>query len=366
MRRSPITVFMLALATVFVSAQGTSFQEKAGFELEAQNYFEQADAFYDAGQMEAAAEYYAMVTDAEPQNVKAYYNLALANFNLKNYSKAEVTLEKLFQITPDDLEACELYGHILLNRGQAQKAVDCFDKVVNAGATDIRYVNRALAKIATRHTNEALNDFDLALQLNPQNFDACLGKGISLMELGQPKLAAAWLQQALSARPNDATALANLGVVQFQMGEKDTAMQNFRVAIWSARRSDIFLARAKCYLLDGNFSDAIADAKEALLMDGENAEVYAFIGEVELAKGDVAAAIESFGIAIDLEQGCASHYMDRANASIQGKFYYDAIADLYRALELEPYNENARTMLQAAYTHVDMDAQGKSLSGSEH
>jgi tetratricopeptide (TPR) repeat protein len=357
---------MLALATVFASAQGTSFQEKAGFDLEAQHFFEQADAFYDAGQMQDAADYYAAAADADPQNARAYYNLALANFNLKNYGKAAVALEKLFQITPDDLEATELYGHTLLSRGQATKAIECFDKVVGAEATDLRYVNRALAKIAIRHTNEALNDFDLALNLNPQNFDACLGKGISLMELGQPSLAAAWLQQALNLRPADATALTNLGVIQFRMGEREAAMQSFRSAIWSDRRSDVFLARAKCYLLDGNFSDAIADAKEAMLLDGENAAVYAFIGEVELAKGSTGDAIESFGIAIDLAPECADHYLGRAGASIQAKRYYDAVADLYRALELEPYNEKARTMLQVAYTQVDMDAQGRSLSRSEH
>lgn len=366
MRRSPITVFMLALATVFASAQGTSFQEKAGFDLEAQHFFEQADAFYDAGQMQDAADYYAAAAEADPQNVKAHYNQALANFNLKNYGKAAVALENLLQINPDDLEATELYGHTLLNRGQAAKAIECFDKVVGAAATDVRYVNRALAKIAIRHTNEALNDFDLALQLNPQNFDACLGKGISLMELGQPKLAAAWLQQALGIRPEDATALTNLGVIQFQMGEKEAAMQSFRSAIWTARRSDVFLARAKCYLLDHNFSDAIADAKEAMLLDGENAEVYAFIGEVELAKGSMDDAIESFGIAIDLAPDCTAHYIGRADASIQSKRYFDAVADLYRALELEPYSEKARAMLQVAYSQIDVDAQGRSLSRSDH
>jgi len=358
MRRFPITVFILLLSTVLAKAQGPIFQEKSGFGLETQHYFEQADAAFDAGNMESAAELYAVAFEADQQNTKALYNLALANFNLTNYGKAEVALDKLLQLTPNDTAAFELLGHTLLNRGKAERAVECFDIVLQAKATDARYVNRALAKIAIRHTDEALNDLDMALQLNPQNFEACLGKGITLMELGQPTLASAWLQKALEVKPADATALTNLAVIKYRMGEKPAAMDDFRAALRSSRQSGTYLARAKCYLLDQNFSDAISDAREAMLLDGENAEVYAFIGEVELAKGDVKAAVESFGIAIDLKPDQAAHYMKRADANIQGKQFYEAVADLYRALDLDPYNLEAKAMLQVAYSHIDVDVQG--------
>ncbi|MBK9013340.1 MAG: tetratricopeptide repeat protein [Saprospiraceae bacterium] len=366
MRRLPITALILVFATALFYAQGQGFQEKAGFELEAQHFYEQADAFYDAGAMEPAAEYYAAAFEADPQHAKALYNLALTNFQLKNYGKAEIALEKLFQLNPADTTAYELYGHTLLQKGQPDRAIDCFNMVLYAEPTDTRYVHRALAKISTHHTNDALNDFDEALRLNPQNFDASLGKGIALMELGQPKLAAAWLDQALSIRQGDATALTNLGVIKYQMGEKAEAMEAFREALQSSRQSDIFLARAKCYLLDHNYSDAIADAREAMLLDGENAEVYAFIGDVEVEKGAINDAIESFGIAIDLKPGHANYYLCRAEASIKGKMYYDAVSDLYRALDLEPYNPDAKVLLQTAYRHIDADVLGQSLSENNH
>lgn len=362
---SSITL-IFALTTAFIHAQGVQFHEKAGFELEAQHYFEQADQFYDAGEMESAAEYYAAAFEAEPQQTKALYNLALANFNLKKYGKAEVALQKLFELVPNDTAAYELYGHTLLENGKAEQAISCFDLVLNSTPTDARYVNRALAYISTQHTNEALDDFDAALRLNPQNFEANLGKGIAFVELDQPKLAAAWLEQALAIRPGDATALTNLAVINFQLGEKTAARDAFRNALRSVRQSDIYLARAQCYLLDKNYSDAIADAKEAMLLDGENAAVYAFIGNVELDKGDVADAVDSYGVAIDLKPEHADFYIRRASANITGKMYYEAVSDLYRALDLEPYNSEARKLLQTAYSQIDAAIQDQSITGNGH
>lgn len=366
MRKFPITAFIFAIATTLLYGQDQDFQEKSGFGLEAQHFVEQADVFFETGALEPAAEYYAAAVAADPQHAKALYNLALVNYELKNFGKAELTLERLFLLNPADTAAYELYGHTLLGRGQADKAIECFSILLNAAPTDERYVQRALVNIQTRHTAQALSDFDEALRINPQNFDACLGKGITLMEMGQPKLAAAWLEQALGIQPDDALALSNLAVIKYQMGEKEVAMDYFRSALQSSRQGEIFLARARCQLLDKNFSDAIADAREAMLLDGENPEVYAFIGYVEEEKGDFEDAVESFSIAIDLKPDHADYYLHRAGVSIKNKQYYDAVSDLYRALDIAPYSSDARELLQIAYSHIDAEEQGRSLSESGH
>ncbi|MBK8566945.1 MAG: tetratricopeptide repeat protein [Saprospiraceae bacterium] len=361
MRRSPFITLVLLVTATLLFGQGDSFQEKAGFALEPQHYVEQADGFFEAEDWEPAAEYYAAALEDNPQDAKALYNYALANFKLENFGKTTLTLEKLFALSPTDTAAYELYGHALLQRGQVERGIEYLSMVLLAMPSEDRFVHRALANISIRHTADALRDFDAALGMNPNNFDACLGKGITLLEMGQPKLAAAWLEKALEVKPEDAVALNNLAIIEYQMGEKEAAMSHFRTALQSARLGEIFLARAKCYLLDHNYSDAIADAREAMLLDGENPEVYAFIGNVETEKGDLEGAIESYGIAIDIKPDHAGYYMGRASACIRNKQYEDAVSDLYRALDLEPYSTEARKLLQTAYSHIDADM----LSGNE-
>jgi tetratricopeptide (TPR) repeat protein len=357
MRRSPFIVFAFCITATLLFSQGDSFQEKAGFDLETQHFIEQADRFYETGALEPAAEYYAAALEADPLQTKALYNYALVNYELENYGKAAVSLEKLFAQTPTDTAAYELYGHAMLKRGQVEKALECFGMVLRASPTAARYVHRALANISIRRTADALRDFDAALRINPDNFDACLGKGITLMEMEQPKLAAAWLEKALTVQPGDALALNNLAIIEYQMGDKEAAMAHFREALQSSKQGETFLARAKCYLHDRNFSDAIADAREAMLLDGDNPEVYAFIGAVESEKGDFEGAIESYGIAIETKPDHAGYYLGRAGACIKYKQYYEAVSDLYRALDLEPYNLEARNLLQMAYSHIDAEVQ---------
>lgn len=357
MRRTPFIVFAFTITATLLFGQGDSFQEKAGFELETQHFIEQADRFYETKALEPAAEYYAAALEADPTQTKALYNYALVNYELENYGKATLSLEKLLAQNPTDTAAYELYGHALLKRGQVEKAIECFSMVLRATPTDTRFVHRALANISIRHTSDALQDFDAALRINADNFDACLGKGITLMEMDQPRLAAAWLEKALTVQPGDALALNNLAIIEYQMGDKEAAMEHFRAALQSSKKGETFLARAKCYLLDHNFSDAIADAREAMLLDGDNPEVYAFIGAIEVDKGDYEGAIGSYGIAIETKPDYAGYYLGRAGACIKYKQYYDAVSDLYRALDLEPYSLEARAMLQTAYSHIDAEVQ---------
>ncbi len=366
MRRLSSISFILVFSTALLHAQGSNFQEKEGFELEGQHYFEQADQFYDAKDWESATEYYAAAFEAEPGQTKALYNLAVANCKLKNYGKAEVSIKKFLELTPTDIAAYELYGQILLENSKFDQALDCFNLLVKAKPTDANYVGRAFANIQIHRNNEAMIDFDRALQLNPNNFEATLGKGAAFVELDQPKLATAWLEQALAIKPDDATALTNLAIMNFHLGEKQAAMEAFRTALRTSRNSEIYLARAQCYLLDQNYNDAIADAREAMLLDGENAAVYAFIGNVELDKGDVPGAVESFGIAIDLKPEHTDFYLRRATANITGKMYHDAVRDLYRALDLDPFNSEAKKLLQVVYSHIDASEMDQSLSGNEH
>ncbi|MBI5914786.1 MAG: tetratricopeptide repeat protein [Bacteroidetes bacterium] len=355
---------VICFSFVATLLQAQTFWEKGGFALEAQRFYEQATALHDAGELESAAEYYGAAIETDPQHFKALYNLALVYFDLGKYGKAEVTLGKLLGANPADTAAYELYGHVLSRNGQHERAIECFNIALNSAPTDDLYVNRALAYISTGRGTMALHDFDEALKLNPENFEACLGKGITLSELGQNRLAISWFDHAISIRPDDASAYANRAVAQFQIGEKEAAMTDFRTAIWKNRQPDTYLLRARCYLLDGNLSDALADAKEALILDSENPEVYALVGEIELKKGDLAAAIESFGVAIDLRPDHSAYYLRRSEAKIKNRQCYEAVSDLYRVLDLEPYNPEARKMLQTAYSQIDAEVQNQVLSAS--
>jgi Flp pilus assembly protein TadD len=59
---------------------------------------------------------------------------------------------------------------------------------------------------------EAINNFDIAIQLNPNVADSYIGKGPSLEKLGQDEEAIFLYEKAIELNPTSAISYHNLGV----------------------------------------------------------------------------------------------------------------------------------------------------------
>lgn len=327
--------------------------EKGGYALEAENFFLQATSYHDSGQLDLAAEYYLEVVNANPTHSKALFNLALVQYDLGNFSKSAIPLEKLMELDPTDKGTFELYGLTQYQLGHYDQAIAAYDVALEAGPSDGILVNKALAFAETGRPKAALQNFDEALRLNPSNFNACQGKGIALMELGQQQLAITWFNQALDLRPGDELALSNRAIAYFSVGEISKAMNDFSSALSRDRNSEIYLARARCQFASGNLEDAFFDAKEASLLAPNTSGPYKLIGEIEWKRGNPQAAIDNFEAAMDYDPECTECCMQLAQIYLEEKQYYDAIGYLYQLLKMAPLNEEARTLLHSAYSQLD-------------
>ncbi|MEK7256140.1 MAG: tetratricopeptide repeat protein, partial [Bacteroidota bacterium] len=344
----------LALHLLFIAGQTFSqpFTEKGGAYLEAETYVQQGNFHMDEGEWEAAVEFYLSAVDADPSHQAAQFNLALANFHLGNFGKAELSLEKLAEAGSADAQTLELLGLARYHRGNFEKSISAFSAAMQVRQTESLYLNRGLALASASHPKEAFNDFNQALKMNPDNLAACLGKGAVLIELGQFSLALDWLDKALELEPGNASALTNQAIAHFKMEEKDAAAGLFEQAISLQPQASIFLARGQCRLEVRDWSGALQDVKLAMEVEPENPEVYFFLGTVEMKMGNAAAAIESFSIALEVNPTVAC-LMKRAEAFRQNNQHYEAINDAYRALDLEPGNQESKQFLMVAYEKLD-------------
>lgn len=349
-----LLIAALALSLLFAPGQASSqpLTEKGGAYLEAETYVQQGNFHLDEGEWEAAAEFYLGAIDADPLHQAAQFNFALANFHLGNFGKAELTLEKLAETDPSDAQTLELLGLARYHRGSFEKAISAFSAALDVRQTESSYLNRGLALASASHPKEALTDLDQALKMNPSNLAACLGKGAAIIELGQFQLALDWLDRALEIESGNTSALTNQAIAHFKMGEKDAAAGLFEQAISLQPQAKIFLARGQCQLDAGDWPGALQDVKLALEVEPENPEVYFFLGTVEMKMGNAAAAIESFSIALETNPTAAC-LMKRAEAFQQNNQLYEAINDAYKALDLEPSNQESKAFLMAAYEKLD-------------
>ena len=119
--------------------------------------------------------------------------------------------------------------------------------------------------------NKAVNNFSIALEINPEHFSAWSNRGYTFIKMRLYEKAVPDLKIALSLIPNDEIALLNL--------------------------NDAYLGRGNLHLKKGRYLKAVEDFTKAIKLEGFLVEAYegrsiAFmnIGKIDEANADMANA----------------------------------------------------------------------------
>ena len=107
-------------------------------------------------------------------------------------------------------------GAAALLRGQYDKAVTAYDEALtNPEIADFVkasiYSDRGVAKWRLKQTKEAIDDFNLSIQLSPENASVYNNRGNALVDLGHPEEAVKDFDRAIALSPNYGAAYNNRG-----------------------------------------------------------------------------------------------------------------------------------------------------------
>jgi lipoprotein NlpI len=165
------------------------------------------------------------------------------------------------------------------------------------------YNNRGTAYARTNQNDNALSDFNAAIQLNPRHQNAYVNRGDVYHWKGQYEKAIADFDTALQLRAADELALYNRGNSYAALGKHDKAIADYDAAIKSkADYQPAFFNRANSYQAIGRYREAIADYDAALRLNPGDANARAGRGYVNFYLGRFGAAADDFqhGMANDL------------------------------------------------------------------
>ncbi len=120
--------------------------------------------------------------------------------------------------------------------------------------------------------NEALNDFDYAKQLSPENKEVALGRAYTLSALGRDVEAEMELDRVLDQELDRSMvpALAERGNIRARTGRPELAIEDFTMAANLQPSVELFLARGQVHENLENFKAAASDYREGLLRVGDN------------------------------------------------------------------------------------------------
>jgi tetratricopeptide (TPR) repeat protein len=187
--------------------------------------------------------------------------------------------------------------------------------------------------------DDALRDFDRAIELAPDSEVAVAYRGVIRRRLGRFPESIADLDRAVALRPDDAWAVAHRGETYRLMGRERQAVADFTAAIRLNPAYDwAFASRGVVHRRLGQHQEELADLDRAIELSPAFEWAWAQRGITHRQAGRYDRAISDLTRAIELDPEYGRALADRAVAHRQVGRYAEAVSDLDRALALEPAN----------------------------
>jgi len=169
------------------------------------------------------------------------------------------------------------------------------------------------------------------------NYVARLNLGIALLQKGRMDEAITQFQQALEIKPDYADAHNNLGNVLLQTGRVDEAIAHFQNALRiSPDLAVVHINLGNALMQKGRVDEAIAHYQNALQIKSDNADDHNNLGNVLLQKGRVDEAITQFQLALEIKPDYADAHYNLAIALWREGRVDEAIAHYQNALQISP------------------------------
>lgn len=270
----------------------------------------------------------------------------------------------------------EYYGYavpsnilkVLLTRSKSTEPLDQWQK--RAPIRAYPYYSQGRMKVNTEDYKEAINDFDKAIQLNPNLAIFYSGRGAAKYGLGNSEGAIADFEKGLKlVNGKSVETYFMLGTVKLTVGDYENAITHFDKAIGLTPKFVVaYHARAMAKLKLNDYESAIIDLDKTIEIDPTDANLYksraiikVSLGESEAKQGKTKTArhlykqaIEELTHAINIDPESHSFYGDRGwvkynlaefetlkgNIKKARKLYEAAINDCTKLIQQDPNNEN--------------------------
>lgn len=160
---------------------------------------------------------------------------------------------------------------------------------------------------------EALADFDRAVQLDPERWQAWHNRGVSYAMQGRFEDAMSDLDQTIELRPEYANAWFNRGELHYEAGAFERAIEDYNQAIQlRPEDSAAYNSRGHAYYRLGDYRNAVENYTQAIRRDGTNAAAYTNRGDAYADVGQYAQAARDYRAAIRIDAQLGRAYQSAA------------------------------------------------------
>ena len=253
-------------------------------------------------------------------------------------------------------------GRQALADGKYAQAIENFNVLLQLDKSDYwTYFFRGIAKYNLGDLRGAKADFEKSVQINPVFTSGYHYLGITESRFGNYDVALSNLQRAIDLRPGSEGLYFSRGVTYFLSQQFELAVADFDKYIRKQPKDpSAFLNRGASLLFLGDTLKAFNDYNKAIKLDRFDSEGYVRRGRLYAEQKDYDNAIADMDKAIELDTLNTFAYFNRAIMYYEKQDYRKAMADLNKVLEEEP--GNALTLYNRGLIHAQLGAYEEALS----
>ena len=174
---------------------------------------------------------------------------------------------------------------------------------------------------------DAILQFDLALEANPDAADVHNNRGNALKDLKRLDDAVASYRKAIALRPLFAEAYVNMANVLLALERFDEALAAYDRAIELKPYASAILGRAVALLRLGRLDEALTGCDRAIAFEPNQAEAHNVRGNVLVALNRIDGALTSYDRSTALDPARAEFFYDRAHCRLLNGDYRQGWAD---------------------------------------
>jgi tetratricopeptide (TPR) repeat protein len=316
--------------------------------------FNQGRALAALGQSDAAVQAFRAALKCKPDFVDAFYEMGALLHRTGKLAEAERAFRQILRQMPGHAPAKLMLGAVLVDAGRPQEAELPLRRAI-AETADPRmqallHVNLGVALRRQRKDEDALEQYDLAMALDPAVPGLAVHRGEALQNLGRHDQALAEMEAMLAKTPQDAGLHHGYNDLLYRLGREAEFLKSYDKAPPSRA-----LLLGKAFFLSHAKRGEDAHAVYAQMLARDPADPVAAIGAANSLT--MARRFDEAGTAFDhllaRQAGNAELFSCAAEAAVQAGDAQKAAWLCDRGLMREPRNASCLAILSIASRLLD-------------
>jgi tetratricopeptide (TPR) repeat protein len=255
---------------------------------------------------------------------------------------AQISCEQALAADANHAETLHLMGVVALQAKRLDHAVEWMSRAIRQSPKPEYLVNLGAALRQLGRLEEALQVFDRAVQLRPDDGEMWMNLGKALVDVNRQADALLTFQHVLKLNPDHWDAANRAGILLHGLGRVEEALSYFNLCDRiQPNHVPTLYTRGRTLMDLGRFEEALADSKRAHALDPTIPDICDSIGSIFQRQNQFVEALRWFDRALRLRPNFVSALINKA-ASLAEMHRFDECFEVYALLKtIDPENADA-------------------------